>query len=79
VQPVPPVKVQLPEIVFPLAVPESVSMLPAGDPDFTVMPNVPFTWPLKLPPRVNDPVSVSPDTKHAEFVLNLKCVECVSD
>jgi hypothetical protein len=35
-QPVPPVKVHMPEIVFPFAVPVRASVLPLGDPDCTV-------------------------------------------
>src|SRR5579864_8440899 len=74
VQPVPPIRVQLPEMVFPLTVPVSESVLPAGVPDVTVMPNEPFTWPLKFPLSVKDPDSVSPETKHDELVVNLKFV-----
>ena len=36
VQPVPPVKVQVPPMVFPLAVPDRVRVLPLGDPDVTL-------------------------------------------
>jgi len=36
VQPVPPVKDQVPEMVFPFAVPDRVNVLPLGDPDITV-------------------------------------------
>jgi hypothetical protein len=36
------------------------------------MPKLPFTCPLKLPLRVKEPVAVSPETKHGEFVVNLK-------
>src|SRR4051812_23371045 len=71
-QPPLPVRVQVPEIVFPFAVPESASVLPAGDPDSTVNPNFPFTFPLKSPLSVNEPASVSPETKHAESVVKLK-------
>ena len=35
VQPVPPVKDHVPEMVFPFAVPDRVSVLPLGDPDIT--------------------------------------------
>lgn len=73
-QPVPPVKVQVPEIVLPVTAPDSVSVLPDGVPDLIVKPNVPVVWPLKLPANVNDPDSVSPDTKHGELVLKLKFV-----
>ena len=72
VQPVPPVNVHVPEIVLPLAVPESVRVLPAGDPESTLKPNLPSTWLLKFPLRVNDPLSVSPETKQGEFVVKLK-------
>jgi hypothetical protein len=78
VQPVPPVSVHVPEIVLPAAVPDSVSVLPAGDPESTLKPNLPLTCPLKFPLSVNDPLSVSPETKHCEFVVKLK-FEIVSD
>lgn len=78
VQPVLPVSVHVPEMVLPAAVPESVSVLPAGDPERTVNPNLPFTWPLKFPLSVNEPLSDSPETKHGELVLKLK-FEIVSE
>jgi hypothetical protein len=74
VQPVPPVSDHVPEIEFPFAVPDSVSVFPAGFPDVTTNPNLPVTFPLKFPLSVNDPLSVSPDTKHGEFVEKLKLV-----
>jgi len=74
VQPVPPVNVHVPETVLPLAVPERASVLPAGDPDCTVSPNLPVTFPLKSPLKVNDPLSVSPDTKQGEFESKVKLV-----
>ena len=40
--PVPPVKVHVPEIVLPFAVPESVSVLPEGEPESTLKPKLPF-------------------------------------
>jgi hypothetical protein len=39
-------------------------VLPLGDPDTTLKPNWPVTLPLKFPVKPNDPLSVSPDTKH---------------
>jgi len=72
VYPEPPANFQVPEIVFPCAVPESVRVLVDGDVDCTVIPKEPFTWPLKLPLKVNDPVSVPPEEKHDESVMNLK-------
>jgi hypothetical protein len=78
VQPLLPVKVHVPEIVLPLAVPESASVLPVGDPDSTVKPNFPFTFPLKSPLSVKEPPSVSPETKQGELVVKLK-LETVSD
>src|SRR5262249_27914255 len=74
VQPPLPVKVQVPEMVLPFAVPSSASVLPDGSPDCTFIPKVPFTFPLKLPLSVKEPVSVSPETKQGEFVVNLKLV-----
>ena len=35
-------------------------------------PKVPFTLPLVFPLSLNDPVSVSPDTKHPELLLKVK-------
>jgi hypothetical protein len=43
VQPPLPVNDQVPEIVLPLAVPESVSVLPEGEPESTLNPKLPFT------------------------------------
>jgi hypothetical protein len=78
VQPVPPVKVHVPEIVLPFADPERTSVLPDGDPDWTLNPNLPVTFPLKFPLSVNDPLSFSSVTKQGEFVLMLK-LEMVND
>jgi hypothetical protein len=50
-QPAPPVRVHMPEIVFPFAVPVRVSMLLLGDPDCTVNWNFPVTLPLTFPLR----------------------------
>lgn len=72
VQPLLPVKVHVPEIVFPFAVPDSASVLPVGDPDCTLKPNFPFTFPLKSPLRVKEPLSFSPETKQGELVVKLK-------
>jgi hypothetical protein len=69
-----PVRVQVPEMVLPLAVPFSASVLPEGSPDRTFMPKLPLTFPLKFPLSVNEPVSVSAETKQGEFVVNLKLV-----
>src|SRR5579872_1114290 len=70
-----PVNVQVPVIVFPATVPDRASAFPAGVPDRTLMPNLPFTLPLRSPLKVNEPVSVSPDVKHDEFVVKLKFVK----
>jgi len=43
VQPELPVKVQLPVIVFPFTLPVRARVFPEGDPDATVMPNLPLT------------------------------------
>ena len=67
-----PVRVQVPEIVFPLSVPASVSVFPDGDFDWIVIPNVPAVLPLKSPVTPNDPVSVAPFAKHGELVVKLK-------
>jgi hypothetical protein len=41
--------------------------------ELMVIPNVPVTFPLKFPLRVNVPVSeVSPDTKHEPVEVNVK-------
>ena len=67
-----PCSVQVPEIVLPFAVPDRVSVLPAGVPDNTVNWNWPVTLPLKFPVRANEPLSVPPDTKQGEFVVKVK-------
>src|SRR5579864_2485742 len=58
-----PVNCHFPLIVLPFTVPVSVSTFPLGAPDLIVMPNVPFTVPLRFPVSPNVPVSVSPETK----------------
>jgi len=70
--------VQVPEMVFPVAVPVRVIVLPAGVPEFTTNPKVPFTLPLKLLLNLNDPVAVSPETKHGELLVKVK-FEMLSD
>lgn len=67
-----PVSDQVPEMVFPLTVPDSVRLLPPGDPETTFIPKLPATLPLKFPLRANVPLSVSPLTKHAELLESLK-------
>jgi len=76
-QPVPFI-VHMPEIVFPVAMPVRVIVLPTGVPEFTTNPKVPFTLPLKLPLNLNDPVAVSPETKHGELLVKVK-FEMLSD
>ena len=68
VQPELPASVQFPVIEFPETVPLIVRVLPLGDPDCTFMPNAPDTLPLKFPLSANEPVAVSPDTKHGEVL-----------
>ena len=72
VQPLPPVRDHVPVMVSPFAVPVSDSVLPLGVPDTTLNVKDPVTLPLKSPVKANDPLSVSPDTKHGEFVEKLK-------
>jgi hypothetical protein len=67
VQPELPARVQPPEMVFPLSVPDSIRLFPEGGFDWTSMANWPLGLPLRSPPRVIDPVSVSPSAKHAEI------------
>src|SRR5262249_1131682 len=67
-----PARVQVPLIVPPLTRPVRVNEFPPGDPERTLMPNWPETFPLKLPERANVPLSVSPETKQAESVENRK-------
>jgi len=43
VQPPLPVNDHVPEIVLPFAVPESVNVLPEGEPESTLKPKLPFT------------------------------------
>ena len=74
VQPIPPVNVHVPVIVPPFTVPDKASVLPAGFPELMLKSNLPETFPLKSPIRTKDPLSVSPETKHDEFVVKLKLV-----
>jgi hypothetical protein len=55
-------------IAFPVIVPFIVSVFPPGDPDTTFIPYDPDTFPLKFPLNENEPVAVSPFTKHGELV-----------
>ena len=71
-QPEPPARIQVPEMVFPLTAPVRVRVLPPGDPERTLMPNWPETLPLKSPLSAKVPLSVSPDTKQTEFVEKRK-------
>ena len=59
-------------MVLPLTTPDRVRVLPPGAPDCTFIPNLPATLPLKFPVSANEPLSVSPETKHGEFVEKLK-------
>ena len=43
----------VPEMVFPVAMPVRVMVLPAGVPEFTTNPKVPFTLPLRSPLNLN--------------------------
>ena len=70
--------VHVPEMVFPVAVPVRVIELPAGVPEFTTNPKVPLTLPLKFPLNLNDPLAVSPETKHGELLVKVK-FEMLSD
>jgi len=74
VQPPLPVKFHFPEIVFPATVPVSIRLLPEGTPDITDIPKLPETCPLKFPLRPNEPLSVSPEAKQGELVVNWKFV-----
>ena len=71
-QPELPARIQVPEMVLLLTVPVSVSVLPPGDPDSTLIPTCPETFPLKSPLSANVPLSVSPETKHGELVEKWK-------
>ena len=44
-----PARIHVPEMVSPFTLPASVSVLPPGDPDRTLIPNCPETLPLKSP------------------------------
>jgi len=73
-----PVSVHVPETVLLLfAVPCNDSLLLPFEPvapDCTVSVNAPMTVPLKLPLKLKPPVSVDPEPKHGELVVNLKFV-----
>lgn len=73
VQPLLPVRVHVPVIVLPLTAPVRARILPVGVEDCTVIPNLPFTLPLKFPASLNEPLSVS-DEKQDELVVKLKFV-----
>ena len=51
VQPLLPVRVQVPVMVLPPTAPDRIKVLPVGVDDCTVMPNLPVTLPLKFPPN----------------------------
>jgi len=63
---------QVPEIVFPFALPCSVRVLPAGVPESTVNPKEPVTFPLKFPLKLNEPDSLAAVVKQGEADVNLK-------
>jgi hypothetical protein len=69
-----PVSVHVPVIVLLFTFPVNVKVLPLGDPERMVNPKRPLTLPLKSPLRENDPVCVSPETKHGDDVVNVKLV-----
>ncbi len=69
----PPVRVQSPEMVFPVTFPfVKLRTLPLVLP-VMVIPNVPMTLPLELPLRVNEPVSVVvSEAKQGAVDVNMK-------
>jgi len=66
------VRVQLPDMVFPLSVPDSIRVFPEGGFDRIAIANWPLGLALRSPPKVTDPASVSPSAKHGESVVKLK-------
>jgi len=76
-QPETPVRVQVPVMVFPLTVPERVRrLLVVGNMVVTVIPNVPITVPLELPPNPKVPVSAVVEGKQGlgEVIVKLVTV-----
>ena len=72
-----PVSVQFPEMVLPVTAPlvrvRTFCVAPPENSVVMVIPNVPVTFPLKLPARVKLPVSdVSLPEKQGPFVVNVK-------
>ena len=72
VQPLLPVRVQVPDTVLPATTPLSTSVFAEVPCDLMVMPKVPSVWPLRFPLKPKDPVSVSPEAKQGEVVVKLK-------
>ena len=69
-----PVADQVPEMVFPVAVPVSLIVFVLWVLDCTIKPKLPVTFPLKLPVSENDPVSVvpPPSLMHGEGEVMVK-------
>ena len=78
-QPLAPVNVQVPVIVFPLTAPcrDNLLLVPLESVVEMVIPNEPATLPLKFPDTPNDPVSVVFPEKHWLEVVNLKLVTLI--
>jgi hypothetical protein len=73
-----PVRVHVPEIVFPFTVPFMASVLLFGLPDIKLRPKLPLTLPLKFPLSTNDPVSLVTVNEHASEV-KLKLLTVTDD
>jgi hypothetical protein len=73
-----PVRVHVPEIVFPFTVPFRVRVLLFGLPDIRLRPKLPLTFPLKFPLSTNDPVSLVTVNEHASEV-KLKLLTVTDD
>lgn len=73
-QPIAPVKVQVPVISPFCTVPFRLRTFPSAP--IMVYWKLPDTWPLKFPCRVNDPVSVVVDGKHCVlFAVKVKLLD----
>lgn len=69
-----PVKFQVPVMALLLTVPWRASVFPLGVAEVIVSWKVPVILPLKLPLRMNDPVSVTAEVKQPVEVVNVRFV-----
>jgi hypothetical protein len=73
-----PVRVHVPEMLFPFTVPFKVNVSLFGLPDIRLRPKLPVTLPLKFPLSTKDPVSLVTVNEHASEV-KLKLLTVTDD